>query len=196
LIAIATMQLVSSKRGKTPVLRYYTSMSHENSNACVRVAVLTVSDTRTLANDKSGEIAITELQVAGHTVEEREIVRDASDEIAMIVSTWSKDDSIDAIVVTGGTGPSRRDITPDTVIPMMESIMPGFGELFRQLSYEEIGPSAMLSRAVAGWIDSGSKRTPIFLLPGSPKAVSLGVSALIAPQLGHLLSLCLVEAIE
>ncbi|HIA72006.1 MAG TPA: MogA/MoaB family molybdenum cofactor biosynthesis protein [Phycisphaerales bacterium] len=171
-------------------------MPHGISHTSAKVALLTVSDTRTLEEDVSGSLAISELQTAGHSVTKRAIVRDVPEEIATLVSTWSSDELVDAIVVTGGTGPARRDITPDTIVPMLASVLPGFGELFRQLSYEEIGASAMLSRAVAGWIDNGSKRTPIFLLPGSPKAVTLAVSKLIAPQLGHLLEICTLEAVE
>ncbi|MBT4523942.1 MAG: MogA/MoaB family molybdenum cofactor biosynthesis protein [Phycisphaerae bacterium] len=171
-------------------------MPHETSHTNARVALLTVSDTRTLEEDVSGSLAISELQTAGHSVVKREIVRDVPVEIATLVSAWSSDQFVDAIIVTGGTGPARRDITPDTIVPLLASVLPGFGELFRQLSYEEIGASAMLSRAVAGWIDNGTKRTPIFLLPGSPKAVTLAVSKLIAPQLGHLLEVSTLEVVE
>jgi molybdenum cofactor biosynthesis protein B len=84
-------------------------------------------------------------------------------------------------------------VTPEAVLPLMAASMPGFGELFRQLSYEEIGAAAMLSRAEAGWIDADDLRTPIFLLPGSPKAVTLAMQKLIALQLGHLLDVCALE---
>ena len=113
--------------------------------------------------------------------------------IAAMVTKWAGDESVHAIVVTGGTGPSRRDVTPEAVFPLMSATMPGFGELFRQLSYETIGAAAMLSRAEAGWIDAGALRTPVFLIPGSPKAVQLAMHKLVVPQLGHLLDVCSLE---
>jgi|TARA_B100001964_G_C14130127_1_gene552466 molybdenum cofactor biosynthesis protein B len=169
-------------------------MNHGTSDTCAIVAVLTVSDTRSIEDDRSGAIATEELIAAGHTIAERAIVRDVKSDIASAVLRWAEDESVHAIVVTGGTGPSRRDVTPEAVAPLMSAKLSGFGELFRQLSYEQIGAAAMLSRAEAGWIDSGSLRTPVFLLPGSPKAVTLAISKLIAPQLGHFLDVCSLEA--
>ncbi len=169
-------------------------MTHTGSTTSARIAVLTVSDTRSLEEDKSGSIAVDVLSDAGHRVVLREIVRDECQEIALLVSAWASDESVDAIVVTGGTGPSRRDVTPEAVVPLMTTTLPGFGELFRQLSFKEIGAASMLSRAEAGWIDAGVLRTLVFLLPGSPKAVQLATSQIIAPQLGHLLDVCSLEA--
>jgi molybdenum cofactor biosynthesis protein B len=163
---------------------------HEPSNRKVASSVLTVSDTRSLKDDCSGKIAVEALERNGHNVVAREIVSDEQTAIVATILTWSKDSSIDIIIVTGGTGPSRRDLTPDAILPLMTSTMPGFGELFRQLSYDEIGAVAMFSRAEAGWIDVGHLRTPVFLLPGSPKAVSLAMDKLIVPQIGHLLDVC------
>jgi molybdopterin adenylyltransferase len=168
-------------------------MKHETSTRKATVAVLTVSDTRSLEEDRSGEIVIDALEQAGHAVSAREIVRDEHAAIAAIVTKWASDATVHAIVVTGGTGPSRRDVTPDAVLPLMAATLPGFGELFRHLSFEEIGAAAMLSRAEAGWIDIESHRTPVFLLPGSPKAVSLAMQKLLVPQLGHLLDVCSLE---
>lgn len=168
-------------------------MTHTGSTTSARIAVLTVSDTRSLEEDKSGAIAVDTLSDAGHTVVRREIVRDELQEIAHLVSSWAGDEGIDAIVVTGGTGPSRRDVTPEAVVPLMTTTLPGFGELFRHLSFEEIGAASMLSRAEAGWIDVDAHRTPVFLLPGSPKAVMLATKQIIAPQLGHLLDVCSLE---
>ncbi len=165
-------------------------MKHDTSNTSATVAVLTVSDTRSLEDDRSGSIAVEGLEVAGHAIAARELVPDEKTEIAARVSNWASDESIHAIVVTGGTGPSRRDVTIEAILPLFTAKLPGFGELFRQLSYEEIGAAAMLSRAEAGWIDVDSQRTPVFLLPGSPKAVSLAITSLIAPQLGHFLDVC------
>ncbi len=169
-------------------------MDHDTSAKKVVVAVLTVSDTRSLENDRSGLVIVEQLEAAGHSISVRELVRDEQTAIIALITNWSRQESVHAIVITGGTGPSRRDVTPEAVLPLMSATMQGFGELFRQLSYEEIGAAAMLSRADAGWIDSGSKRTPVFLLPGSPKAVSLAMSQLIIPQLGHLLEVCSLES--
>ncbi len=168
-------------------------MKHDTSTRKAVVAVLTVSDTRSLADDRSGAIAVDELEQAGHSIAARELVHDEQAAIAATVTKWAGYESVHAIVVTGGTGPSRRDVTPDAVLPLMAASMPGFGELFRQLSYEEIGAAAMLSRAEAGWVDVENLRTPIFLLPGSPKAVTLAMQKLIIPQLGHLLDVCSPE---
>jgi molybdenum cofactor biosynthesis protein B len=168
-------------------------MMHDTSTRKAVVAVLTVSDSRSLEDDRSGKIAVDELEKVGHTIAARELVHDEHAAIVAMVTKWAADESVDAIVVTGGTGPSRRDMTPEAVLPLMAASMPGFGELFRQLSYEEIGAAAMLSRAEAGWIDVGDLRTPIFLLPGSPKAVTLAMQKLIVVQLGHLLDVCSLE---
>ncbi len=154
------------------------------------IAILTVSDTRSIENDRSGDCIVALLSEGGHQTTDRVIVRDESKEIASIVSTWAASSEIDAIIVTGGTGPSPRDVTPEAVTHMFAAFLPGFGELFRQLSYEDIGAAAMLSRADAGWIDVGTLRTPVFLLPGSPKAVELAMKKLIVPQLSHLLAVC------
>ena len=169
-------------------------MHHRNSHTTAAVAVLTVSDSRSLQDDTSGAIVMDSLTAAGHTIASREIVRDVQTEIVSIVSIWAADNAIHAIIVTGGTGPSKRDITPNAIIPLLSSTLPGFGELFRQLSYEEIGSAAFLSRAEAGWIDNEETRTPIFLLPGAPKAVSLALDRIIIPQLGHLLDVCSWES--
>ncbi len=168
-------------------------MKHDTSSRKAIVAVLTVSDTRSIEDDRSGAIAVDELEQGGHSVAVRELVHDEHAAIAAMVTKWAGDESVHAIVVTGGTGPSRRDVTPEAVFPLMSATMPGFGELFRQLSYETIGAAAMLSRAEAGWIDAGALRTPVFLMPGSPKAVQLAMQKLIIPQLGHLLDVCSLE---
>jgi molybdenum cofactor biosynthesis protein B len=168
-------------------------MKHGSSSKKSVVCVLTVSDTRSLEDDQSGNIAVVALEQAGHSIACRDIVRDEVPAISAIVSAWASDEKIDAIVVTGGTGPSRRDVTPEAILPLMTATILGFGELFRQLSYQEIGAASMLSRADAGWIDDESFRTPVFLLPGSPKAVTLAMQHLIVPQLGHFLDVCSVE---
>jgi len=168
-------------------------MDHETSTRRAQVAVLTVSDTRSPSDDKSGSCIAEALIKAGHTVHCQEIVPDEHAPIVSKITTWANDQTVDAIIVSGGTGASPRDVTPDAIVPLMAGTLDGFGELFRLLSYNEIGASAMLSRAVAGWIDSETQRTPVFLLPGSPAGVSLALSELIVPQLGHLLDVCSME---
>ena len=154
------------------------------------VAILTVSDSRTMAEDQSGDKIADSLEKAGHWVMLRDLIRDEKAAIADMVSDWVALPEVDAIVVTGGTGPGQRDVTPEAILPLFSVKLPGFGELFRQLSYEQIGAASMLSRADAGWIDWGNSRTPVFLLPRSPKAVALAMEKLIIPQLGHLLAVC------
>ena len=168
-------------------------MTHDASTTTATLGVLTVSDTRTLEEDQSGASVVEMLTDAGHIIVSRDIVKDDECAIVSVVASWAKRKDVEVIVVTGGTGPSVRDITPNAIVPLLTDVMPGFGELFRQLSYEEIGAASMFSRAEAGWIDEGGLRKPIFLLPGSPSAVRLALEALIIPQLGHLLDVCRVE---
>ncbi|MBT4529897.1 MAG: MogA/MoaB family molybdenum cofactor biosynthesis protein [Phycisphaerae bacterium] len=167
-------------------------MPHQPSDTKAEIAVLTVSDTRSLETDSSGQKIVELLHASGHTVSQREIVRDEPDEIATMVSGWAKERNIQVIIVTGGTGPSQRDITPDTLAPMFTTQLPGFGELFRYLSFKEIGSASMLSRAVGGWMDVDGTRKPMFVIPGSPKAVELALTQIIIPELGHLLDVCSV----
>ena len=168
-------------------------MDHKTSTRSVNVAVLTVSDTRSVKDDISGSCIADALAKAGHTVHCQEIVPDEHAPIASKITTWAKDQAVDAIIVSGGTGASPRDVTPDAIVPLMDGMLHGFGELFRLLSYKKIGAAAMLSRATAGWIETEAMRTPIFLLPGSPAGVSLALSELIVPQLAHLLDVCSME---
>ena len=167
-------------------------MKHGSTNTTVSVAVLTVSDTRIIDDDQSGAMIVDGLVASGHSVVCREIVQDDQTMIAKTVTSWANERSVQAIIVTGGTGPGPRDVTPDAILPLMSSILSGFGELFRHLSYKEIGAAAMLSRAEAGWIDTDQGRKPIFLLPGSPNSVQLAMDTLILPQLGHFLDVCSV----
>ncbi len=113
--------------------------------------------------------------------------------ITSTISTWLQNPEIQVIIVTGGTGVAPRDITPDVLLPMLDATFSGFGELFRQLSYKEIGAASMLSRADAGWIDINGIRKILFLIPGSPNAVKLAIKELILPQLGHLLDVSSLE---
>jgi molybdopterin adenylyltransferase len=148
----------------------------------IRVAVLTVSDTRTPETDTGGNIIVELMQGAGHEISHREIVKDDAPRIEVVLQELLADAGVDAIITTGGTGISARDTTYEIVSRRIDKKLDGFGELFRVLSYEEIGAAAMLSRAVAG--ASGS----MFLacLPGSSNAVRLAVEKLLVPEISHL----------
>ncbi len=148
----------------------------------VRVGVLTVSDTRDAHGDLSGALIRTLLESGGHVVAAQSIVKDERGAIASTVVDWTMEDQLDALIVTGGTGIASRDTTPDAVEPLFERVLPGFGELFRMLSFEEVGSAAMLSRAQAGVV----RRKPVLLLPGSRNAVKLAMERLILPELRHL----------
>jgi molybdenum cofactor biosynthesis protein B len=149
----------------------------------VRCAVLTVSDSRTLADDSSGESIAAALTAAGHEIADRAIVKDDAGAIAAAVRRGIERDDVDAVIVTGGTGVSPRDVTPDAVLPLLDKLLHGFGELFRMLSFQEIGAAAILSRAVAGT----AGRTAVYVMPGSRAAVKLGMERLILPELTHLI---------
>ena len=146
-------------------------------------AVVTVSSSRTLSTDTSGQVAEDLILASGHQCPTRRIVPDALDAIQRTVRELTESSEIDSIVLTGGTGFSPSDVTPEAVRPLFDRPIDGFGELFRQLSHAEIGAAAMLSRACAGTL--GLK--VVFALPGSPKAVALGLRELILPEVGHLL---------
>lgn len=150
-----------------------------------RCMVITVSDTRDLASDKSGQRATDLLGEAGHEVRAREIVIDDRAAIVDLLRAAVANPEIDAVVLTGGTGVAPRDVTYEAVEDVLEKPLAGFGELFRSLSYAEIGSAAMLSRAIGGVVGG----TVIFALPGSTKAVELGIQKLIAPELGHVIGL-------
>ena len=159
----------------------------------INIAVLTISDTRTSETDTSGALLQERINAAGHQCIEKQIIPDDVHLLKKTLQNLSKKKEIDCIITTGGTGLTGRDTTPEAVLEIANKTIEGFGELFRQLSYEEIGAAAMLSRAEAGWVDVENLRTPIFLLPGSPKAVTLAMQKLIIPQLGHLLDVCSPE---
>lgn len=150
-----------------------------------RFAVLTVSDSRSSSSDASGALIERVLRDAGHEVVLRELVRDEAKDIRAAVESFLRADAVDAVVTTGGTGIAPRDVTIEALAPLFERRLPGFGELFRALSFQEIGSSAMLSRSDAGI--AGGK--PVFVLPGSPKACELALVRLIVPEVGHILSL-------
>jgi molybdenum cofactor biosynthesis protein B len=157
----------------------------ENAPASVACAVVTVSDTRTLADDRSGAAIVELLEQAGHTVAERVLIPDEPDELDMAIRELVVHPSVAAVLITGGTGAAPRDQTPDTLRRLFTKELPGFGELFRVLSFQEIGAAAMLSRACGGLID----RTVVLLMPGSTAAVRLAMERLILPELGHLAQL-------
>lgn len=160
------------------------SVEAHKSAAPARVVcgVLTVSDTRTLETDTSGRTIASLLEDAGHEVADRQIVPDERDRISGAVRDLLARGEIQAVIVTGGTGLTPRDVTVEAVAPLFDRTIDGFGELFRMLSYEDIGAPALLSRATAGIV----QRRPVFLLPGSEKAVRLAMAKLIIPELGHL----------
>ncbi|WP_008313973.1 molybdenum cofactor biosynthesis protein B [Leptolyngbya sp. PCC 6406] len=145
-------------------------------------AVLTVSDTRTPETDGSGQLIQTQLTDGGHQLVAYQILPDEPELIRATVLAWCADAAIAVILINGGTGIAPRDTTYDAIATVLEKKLPGFGELFRALSYQEIGSRAMASRAIAGTHSS----TLIFSLPGSSNAVRLGMEALILPELSHL----------
>ena len=154
----------------------------QSARAAVPTLVVTVSDTRTLETDSGGALAAELLAGAGHPLVRREIVKDEPAAIAGMVLRGLAEDGVGALLLTGGTGVAPRDVTPDAVEPLLERVIPGFGEIFRALSYQEIGSAALLSRALAG-IAAGRV---VFVLPGSRGAVRLGLEKLVLPELGHL----------
>jgi len=147
------------------------------------VFVLTVSDTRTEETDRSGRILRELVEGAGHRVTGTEIVPDDPGRIQAAVQLAVEERDTDIVLITGGTGIARRDSTVDTVRPMLKKELDGFGELFRMLSFREIGSAAMLSRAVAGIIAD----KVVFSMPGSSGAVKLAMNQLILPELGHII---------
>lgn len=155
---------------------------HASAPKRVGCAVITVSDTRTPETDSGGDLLAELIAGAGHLLVSREIVRDDASAIRAAALRALAHPECRAVMLTGGTGASPRDVTPEAVRPLLERELPGFGELFRMLSYQEIGSAAMLSRAVGGLHEG----VVVFALPGSSNAVRLGMEKLILPELGHL----------
>ncbi|WP_119419264.1 molybdenum cofactor biosynthesis protein B [Desertibaculum subflavum] len=147
----------------------------------VNIAVLTVSDTRTEADDKSGATLIELLTASGHKLAVRAIVTDDVERIRAKVSSWIDDPGIDVVIATGGTGVTGRDVTPEAFESLYEKAIPGFGELFRMLSYEKIGTSTVQSRCTAGV----ARGTYLFALPGSPSACRDGWEGILKTQLDY-----------
>ena len=151
----------------------------------IRIAVLTISDTRTSETDTGGNTIVDFMQGAGHEVERREIVRDDVPRIKEVLVELLADAGVDAVVTTGGTGISGRDSTYEVASDFIDKKLDGFGEIFRMLSYEEIGAAAMLSRAVAGVVTTASGQKFLACLPGSTNAVRLAMEKLLVPEMPH-----------
>ena len=147
----------------------------------VRIAVLTVSDTRTLADDKSGQTLVDRIAEAGHILADRAIVTDDADRIREIVLEWSRSDGVDVVITTGGTGFTGRDVTPEALEPIFEKRIDGFSEVFHRISYDKIGTSTIQSRATGGVVNA----TFVFVLPGSPGACRDAWDAILKPQLDY-----------
>ncbi|MEQ8371113.1 MAG: molybdenum cofactor biosynthesis protein B [Alphaproteobacteria bacterium] len=147
----------------------------------VRIAIMTVSDTRTAADDRSGTVLADRVEAAGHEIAARQIVRDEIPAIVGQLRTWIADSSIDVVIATGGTGVTGRDVTPEAFESVYEKAIPGFGELFRHLSFAKIATSTIQSRCTAG-VAGG---TYLFALPGSPGACRDGWDGILASQLDN-----------
>ncbi|WP_246119306.1 molybdenum cofactor biosynthesis protein B [Aliikangiella coralliicola] len=145
----------------------------------LNIAVLTVSDTRNVETDTSGDCLVNGLELDGHNLADRKIVKDDIYQIRAVISQWIADASVNVVVVTGGTGFYGRDSTPEAVTPLFDKNMEGFGELFRQVSYEEIGSSTIQSRAIGGFANN----TVIFCVPGSTGACRTAWDKIIRQQL-------------
>ncbi|MES0278141.1 MAG: molybdenum cofactor biosynthesis protein B [Dehalococcoidales bacterium] len=148
----------------------------------VNCAVLTISDSRTEATDESGRFIIKALEDSGHRVTARGIIRNSADTIGNRLAELLADDAVEVIITSGGTGASHRDVTVETVNPILEKKMDGFGELFRYLTYQEIGTPSIMSRALGGI----ARGKVILCLPGSTGAARLALEKIILPELGHL----------
>ena len=147
----------------------------------VRIAVLTVSDTRTAADDRSGDTLAARIEAAGHRLAARAIVPDDKASIRATVEAWTRDEAIDVVITTGGTGFTGRDVTPEALEPLFEKRMDGFSEVFHRISYDKIGTSTIQSRATGGVANA----TFIFVLPGSPGACKDAWDGILAAQLDY-----------
>jgi molybdopterin adenylyltransferase len=148
----------------------------------LNLAVMTVSDTRTMESDTSGALIVSMAEQAGHRVLERVIVPDEPTRMTPLLRAFHARDPLHAVLITGGTGISPRDQTYETVSALLTKPLPGYGELFRMLSFAEIGPACLLSRAVGGLID----RLVVLVMPGSRAAVELAMRRIILPELPHI----------
>ncbi|MBB6633618.1 MogA/MoaB family molybdenum cofactor biosynthesis protein [Cohnella thailandensis] len=161
-----------------------TEQHRREAPASVACLIITVSDTRTPETDKSGQLAQTLLEENGYVVAERKIVPDEYENIKKLVEEAAADPAIEAVLLNGGTGIAGRDTTYEAVRDVLQKEMPGFGEIFRMLSFaEDIGSAAILSRAIAGTVGT----TAVFSMPGSTGAVKLAMTRLIVPELRHVM---------
>ena len=151
----------------------------------VACGVLTVSDTRSIETDTGGSLIEELLTASGHRVHCRKIVKDEPDRVRRLLEQLRDDPACDAVLLTGGTGIASRDTTYEAVVNLLDKRLDGFGELFRAISHQRIGPAAMLSRATAGVMH----KTAVFSMPGSPAAVELAMKELILPELPHIICL-------
>ena len=158
------------------------SHHHRTQNRPVNCYILTVSDTRTHETDKGGKEIKKQLKTGNHNIIGYSIVTDNPSNIKNLVLQEIEKEETEVIIITGGTGISHRDNTPEVITPLLDKILPGFGELFRMLSYHQIGSASILSRALAGIC----KNKIIFVIPGSVAAVDLAMKKLIIPELSHL----------
>jgi molybdenum cofactor biosynthesis protein B len=154
----------------------------DTSPRSVRCVVLTISDTRSPDTDTSGAFIVDALTAAGHSIAGRTMVRDEPERIREVVTAAERAGDVDAVLTTGGTGITARDGTYETLAALMTRRLDGFGEIFRMLSYREIGAAAMLSRACAGLVG----RMVVIAMPGSQAAVRLAMTELVVPELGHI----------
>ncbi|WP_319411030.1 molybdenum cofactor biosynthesis protein B [uncultured Cohaesibacter sp.] len=166
-------------------------MAHSHSDTprpfiALKIAIMTVSDTRTMADDKSGQLLVDRLQAAGHRLADRAIVRDDVDMIQTQAKAWIADEEVDVIISTGGTGFTGRDVTPEAMTPLFDKQMDGFSWLFHKISLETIGTSTIQSRATAGLAGT----TFIFCIPGSSGACKDAWDGIFAPQLDYRHSPC------
>lgn len=152
----------------------------------VNIAVLTVSDTRTVETDTSGQLIVDRMTEAGHRIAARAIVIDSELKLRAQLAAWIADPEIDVVIATGGTGVTPRDVTPEALAPLVTKPIPGFGELFRWISFSEIGTSTIQSRAEAALCGS----TYVFLLPGSTNGVRTALDKILVPQLDHRTAPC------
>ena len=158
---------------------------HSHDAESVSVAVVTVSSSRSADEDPAGDYVAAAFEEAGHEVAVRELIDDDYDSVQGTVDRLARRKDTDAVVTTGGTGVTPDDVTPEAVAGLFAKPLPGFGELFRRLSYDEVGTRTIGSRATAGIVTT----TPVFCLPGSENAVRLGVDEVILPEVGHLVGL-------
>lgn len=161
-------------------------MTNTTANSVVNIAVLTVSDTRNENTDTSGHYLVQALQDAGHQLIDKKIVKDDVYQMRAIASQWIANETIQAILVTGGTGFTERDSTPEAMLPLFDKTVDGFGELFRHISYSEIGSSTIQSRALAGLANN----TVIFCMPGSTGACKTAWTGIIEQQLNSTFKPC------